>query len=178
MFPKIRSESAPTFESIVAVIRHRLDAITERDLIPPEEASGSETTIGRLASEQKKLWTLMIVEQRELKPLESEAEGLMHLVQSLFGGYFTPSHIIATAHRKDVQDVVKRIDELNKIIYPRRSRLKIVSNIFWNDVRTMLDFWSEGQLYIEPDWSVSALPQANQAPQHPVGALVVGLKGR
>jgi hypothetical protein len=156
---KVKSDEAPSFESVMDTIQRRLDSITETDLIAPTGYFGRGEKVGVLPLQQQKLWTLMTLIGDEARPIIEEHNRLGELVQREFGnGRATASHIVAASQKKEVQEAAKRMDVLKAQSQTLNSMHKIVKNIFWNDVRTLFDGWSQ-KLEIDSNWeAIKASP--------------------
>jgi len=152
----------PAYESVNVRIQNRLDAIKEKDLLPPDDGVGLGVKVGILPLEQRKLWTLLQQTGRELKPLINEHERLNSMLQNEIGKVTTISKILATAQRSEMIEAAARLDELTASIKPMISLRKIVKNIFWNDVRTMLGVW-DTRLWLDPDWTVRVQPDEDES---------------
>jgi hypothetical protein len=152
----------PAYESVTARIQNRLDAIKEKDLLPPLRGVGPGVKVGLLTFEQRKMWTLMQQLGRELEPLMNEHRRLHETLQNEIGKITTISKILATAQKPEIQEAATRLDDLSIAIKPLMNMRKIVKNIFWNDVRTMFGSWDQ-QLWLDPDWTVRVQPEEDES---------------
>lgn len=149
---KSKDASVPAFEPILDTIRRRLDAISNSDVISPDEGVGRGEKFGVLPMEQRKIWTLMRLMAQEVEPLIDEHNELSTLLQKEIGNG-KPSRIVAAALKPEIQNAATRVEELNTQIKPVVGAVKLLKNILWNDVRTMFGAWDE-HMWIDPDWTV------------------------
>ncbi|MBL8158588.1 hypothetical protein JNK62_03595 [bacterium] len=153
MFAAKASQSAPAFEHVIDVIQKRVDALSEKDLLPPEEWSKTGAYVGDLPIKHRKLSTLMRQLSLELEPLMKEHEKEQRFVHSQLGAQTTLRRLIDVSSKKDVQESVKRLEQIELAIAPIKGVREIVRLIFWQDVNAMFSCW-EKNVSIQPDWSV------------------------
>jgi hypothetical protein len=158
MFAAKASVNAPAFEQVLDMIQRRVDAITEKDLLPPEDWSKTGAYVGDLPMEHRKLSTLMKKLSLELEPLMKEHEKEQRFVHSQLGAQTTLRRLIDVSSKKDVQESVKRLEQIELAIAPIKGAREIVHRIFWQDVNAMFSCW-EKNVSIQPDWSVRTVDE-------------------
>ncbi len=161
--------------SVLDQIQTRLNQIEPKNYISPEDTSSGEKLrhLGRLSDNEKRLWTLLRQLQKEMEPVLESIEHAQQIVAEAFGqGVTTPKRILAAAQRVDVIAAVPRVDQLLTALRPTANMYKIVTRIFWDDVRTKFDVWGAGKLYLDNDWNVWMYEQDEDAMSYSLGDLV------